>query len=373
MSINKIATAIVISAALMSVANAQKTRTTTPAYHPAPAQHSAPAYHPAPQRSAPQQPYRPAPQPYHPAPAPQQPYRPAPQPYHSAPQPYHPAPQPQRPIPSQPYRPIPSHNPTTGHGPQTGPTIHPVRSGGGYGNAPAVATHSNPYGALRPGRGTYGGNRPTVATNTIRTNHAPGLFGNHGRVPASGGWRNGYVAPAAGFHFGLYVATPGVGVVFSPWYYYPSLPAYIPEERVIVQGDVACDWDSGDAYTLGNSDALDEAVARINSIYLSKDQSAINALVGDGSQIAIFGEGDYMYSLTGDDFRQMLSDCALDANTTSFQVNSVKTDGSKATVDCAHSFATDNGVQTVYLRYELSNSGDEYCVSDFETSQSPLG
>lgn len=195
-------------------------------------------------------------------------------------------------------------------------------------------------------------------------------FGDHG-----GNWRQGYDERdnrGSQFHFSFYLSAPTVPCVPSPWYDYSAVPAYLQESSVTVLNPSYVNWDEGNFYTSGNY-LLTRAVTMISSAFQTGNTINVPQLVEANGQVNVYNDGQYEYSLSGNDFGQMMEDNAASTQTVSFAVTSVRTDGAYATVDAAHTFTDPGGnTQTVYQEYRLEKVGGSYYITDFSTSDSPL-
>jgi hypothetical protein len=237
------------------------------------------------------------------------------------------------------------------------------------------------------GNGTVGngghnsGNESAGYTGYTANTHQSNGFGGdttkiHGYVGnkqnARQDYDHGYNQPA--FHFGFYLTAPTVDCVPSPWYAYPTMPAYLPLNDVTIQNGVYVNWDAGSYYNYqaNSNSALGIAVNNITSIFDNQNLAAIPQLVGP-FQVNIFNNGQYEYTLQGTDFQQMLQDNAANTQTISFQITNVRLNGNYATVDCAHTFNDANGnTETVYQEYRLTNRYGAMYITDFSTSTTPL-
>jgi hypothetical protein len=199
--------------------------------------------------------------------------------------------------------------------------------------------------------------------------HVKDFRGNHGDT-----WRHDYDRRSGlniDFSFGLYLNAPVADCVVSPWYDYPVLPGYLPVSAVTVR-PVACAWDAGAAYSIDNGydSTLNLAVEEINAMFQNQSLSALDALIPPSGQVSIFDGENYMYNLDDGAFRQMMADNIQNVDTTSFQVTGVHINGSKATVDCEHTFNDPgNGTQTVYQQYQMTMQNGRFVIVDFSTHQ----
>lgn len=347
-------------------------------------------------RGAPQQPVKPHPQPrpYSPPvqrPAPTRPYspptwrRPPVRPYNPPVQhpvrPYAPPTWRQTPQPpvNRRYQPPVVHNPTLNRRPILPPRNLPPSWSNPGGNPPTQAPRPH-----------YGSNYNFTGKSS-RERQNFGWEGSHGRIavrrfghpPFGDEWRYGYHGRRGfrdrHFHFGFYFFSPfGWPVVVSPWYYYPELPPYIDWNAVTVVPDYSWDWNQGIAYTYRpavpyasyGDRTLNAAVDAIRDIFSNGSQDAIDALVPTDGQVAIFSNGQYMYTLKGDQFQQMITDAAEDVDTTSFQVDSVRTLDGEAIVHCTDNFTdNDGGAHSVMQTYRLTFMGGRYVITAFMTQE----
>jgi len=206
-----------------------------------------------------------------------------------------------------------------------------------------------------------------------------------------GHWRYGYWAPGfgfglgigVGFAFGAYCFTPFEQPCYvSPWYYYPCLPAYVPTSAVTVVPGYYCPWDLGVTYRYRpavsyesyGDPSLNQAVDEIHAVFADGKPDAIDAVLPDRGQVAIFTDGKYDYSLNSEDFHNMVADNSKITPTVSFQVLSVRrgSDG-QAVVECVHEFKNeDGGADRVYQEYRLQEEEGRYHITDFMTSHTPI-
>jgi len=257
-------------------------------------------------------------------------------------------------------------------------------NGGKVGNTVGNGGHDSGNGnQSNTGHNTGFGNTGNGNRNTNSNNNP---WGNATHVDTSkihdykghddNGFRQDYERRDNGpsFHFGFYLTAPTVDCVLSPWYAYPTLPAYLPLNEVVVQNGVYVNWDAGSYYNYqaNNNTELNNALNNITSLFDNQDLGAIPQLVGS-SQVNIFNDGQYEYTLQGPEFQQMLQDNVLNTQTIGFQVTNVRTAGNYWVVDCAHTFNDANGnTQTVYQEYRLTNRFGAMYITDFSTSTNPL-
>ncbi|HEY3782316.1 MAG TPA: hypothetical protein VGL56_14635 [Fimbriimonadaceae bacterium] len=255
---------------------------------------------------------------------------------------------------------------------------------------PSAPISSHNFPAPHQGN-TYITNNTTVINNNYNYDaqhyqpHVSNFYGYQN--PGWGGhWRYGCYQPAGAsvtFGFGFYVYTPFYAAcVASPFYYYPGVPAYIPQGRVVVVDGYSRDW-SGNAYDYRPGVAygsygvpnLNKVVNTVQEVFANSDANSMRTIIG-GNQIAIFSEGNYEYSLNGTEFLQMLTDNIAATQTVSYTITKVYQRGISAVVEAAHTFndPTTGGETTVYHRYRLQqNSYNWYAITDFMTSHTPFG
>ena len=226
---------------------------------------------------------------------------------------------------------------------------------------------------------------------TIQVNKTV-VVNNIYQSPQWGGhWRYGYVSrPGLSINFnfgsgvsaGLYVATPfAAPCVPSPWYYYPTVPAYVPTSRVYIVPSYTCGWGIGVNYAYnpglvwsryGDPD-LNRAVDAIRAMFQQHNLSLTQQLVDPNDRVAIFSEGNYEYSLAGTDFQQMLADNVQATPTVQLRITGVRVNGDIAVVHATHFFSLPNGAtDQVYQQYRLIDEGGNYVITDFMTSHLPI-
>lgn len=213
------------------------------------------------------------------------------------------------------------------------------------------------------------------------------FWGNRGG-PWGSGWRTGYWGypgwPIGGFFFDNYLYDPWLEpCVVSPWYWYPTIPPYIPEDDVTIESPPPppVDWDQGQNYdyqpeqnpvSYGDHE-LNCAIGQIRNIFNHQMDSAVDYLIPDGDVVKIYNDGKYMYDLKAHDFRAMMKDNMKATKTLSFDVTYVKTEGDAAIVKCRHTFEDpESGQDTIYQMYRLEENGGRYRITDFMTSETEI-
>jgi len=185
------------------------------------------------------------------------------------------------------------------------------------------------------------------------------------------------------FYFSFYSFTPYDPCVVSPWYVYPALPPYIAYNRVyVLNGGATCPWNGGNPYnynpgynpdSYGNPD-LNFAIDQITQAFNTGNDTDLNRVIPSDSRVNIYNEGNYMYSVNGGDFYNMLMDNIHGTRTQRYAVINVRIEGDDAIVSARHDYYNPyNGVSSAYQMFRLRPSGEGYVVTDFMTSATPIG
>ncbi len=206
----------------------------------------------------------------------------------------------------------------------------------------------------------------------------------HGYHGHNHNWRNGYHAYYSGWHdsfffFGGYLFDPwGAPCVLSPWYLYPSLPGYLPYSSVIIANDDV-DWNAGGYYaydpdddpnSYGNPD-LNYSLDELTKIFNNSDEYALSEMIGSEA-VGIYNDGNYMYSVNGTEFHQMMMDNIHAVENANFSIMSVKLRNDQAIVRARHEFSSpDGGNEVVYQEYRLQQIDGKFVIVDFNTSKNP--
>jgi hypothetical protein len=263
-------------------------------------------------------------------------------------------------------------------------------------NAPAARAFVHPGAPIttsnypHPHYGnTYITNNTTVIENNYRYDsrvYAPHvanfyyandpIWGNH--------WRYGcYASPSVSFGFGFYCYTPFYAAcVASPWYYYPAVPAYVPQTRVIVLSNYDYNWDYGTSYSYQPTVAyasygdpeFNQAVSVFSGVYLNVGIGGFDAVFDPVAPIAVWSEGHYCYSLAPTDFRSMCFDTCRSTHTYGYDILGVHKAWRGAdrsyVVYARHTFENPHGGrEVVYQQYRMHRGGSgRYVVTDFNTS-----
>jgi hypothetical protein len=249
---------------------------------------------------------------------------------------------------------------------------------------PSAPVSSRNYPAPHYGN-TYITNNTTIINNNYRYDsrhyapHVANFYGYNDPVWGSH-WRYGcYPTPGISitFGFGYYAYTPYYApVVASPWYYYPCVPAYVPQSRVVVLSDYSCGWNDGSDYAYdpdGDPDFYQASTA-IGGFYVNANFNGFDAYFEPDAPIAISCEGRYQYSLAPADFQRMFEDTCRATHTIGYKVMGVHRfnwGGRPGYVIYAHHrFENHSGGQEdVYIQYRMhrGNNG-RYVITDYNTS-----
>ncbi len=216
------------------------------------------------------------------------------------------------------------------------------------------------------------------------------------------GCRIGYIAYDRNwedrqFRYPFYVFNPYDTLGFiSPWYFYPNLPAYISTGRCLVldasdlpavfvgtpytgynndayQQGYSAGYQAGQTsgYQAGQNDnrILDGVLDDIKSVFLHGDQKALDHLVPESGQVNIYVDGNYSYSISANDFYDMMRDNSKSTHTIDYQILDTRTSGDEAKVLAAHIFQDPWGDrQTVYHTYLLKIGRRGAQIAEYGTS-----
>jgi len=269
-----------------------------------------------------------------------------------------------------------------------------AQSGGSYGNGSHTGSGGS-YSGNRSGGGKYGTN------NNLKGGNDGVRFGG-GKVYSSHGgginnlvyrsdrlrfvhndWRSGYWGYNNNwrddfFFFGWYSFDPfGSRCVVSPWYCYPNLPGYLSYDRVLYFGCAPIVF-VGDPYTYrpvydnyysDRYSDVDYAITDIVNLFQRCDRSALNRLVPRRENVNIFVDGQYSYSVSPDDFYDMMVDNSENTRTIDYVIERVWRGRDGARVIARHVFADPRGGDcTVWQSYVLQYERGYLVVKEFGTS-----
>ncbi len=184
------------------------------------------------------------------------------------------------------------------------------------------------------------------------------------------------------FLFGFYLFSPVGPWVYSPWYYYPSLPPYISQDRVIIVNSEPSDWGSiNDGWReyrwtppsggRGDYTDLDYALQDLTIVFDDRNPEAISRLCPSSGRVAIYSDGRYGYSLNSGDFYDTFKDGATGPRTTNYRILQVKTNGHDVANVLAQQDYTDpwGKAVSVFHTYRLVQEGPNVVIRSFGTYQ----
>jgi len=160
------------------------------------------------------------------------------------------------------------------------------------------------------------------------------------------------------------------------------MPAYISFSRVVyINNYQPCRWGSGDIYYVSgfnyggynrrntqNYVEIDDAVYDIVDVFERGDRRALDRVVPESGRVAIYTDGAYAYSLSADDFYDLLLDNAYSTDTTRYEIYQTTRTANGAQVYARHHFRDAFGrEQTVMHQFGLTRVGRDYVITDFST------
>lgn len=205
----------------------------------------------------------------------------------------------------------------------------------------------------------------------------------------SNGWRTGYCHynnnwNDSYFWYPNYCFTPfgNVNIVISPWYSYSFLPGYLNCNHVYVNNYRGYwGWNTGvvyvyDGYSNGydrfnRNRELDYTINDLEKGFENRDFRALDRLVPDRGQIAIYRDGRYDYSIDTRDFSDLLNDLSSNADTTNYRILESRINRDSARISAVHEYIDQWGSrQRVYHSIYLENERGDYVIREFGTSNS---
>ncbi|MBI1334633.1 MAG: hypothetical protein JST12_08415 [Armatimonadetes bacterium] len=198
------------------------------------------------------------------------------------------------------------------------------------------------------------------------------------------GWRTGYYHYNQHwndnyFWYPHYCSTPffGVDFVISPWYSYSFLPGYLTCDHIIVSnyrgywgwnvGFVYIN-DSHSSYYQRNQD-LDYALDDLQDGFEKRDFRALERVIPDDGRVAIFRDGRYDYSISADDFDDLIHDLSSNADTDRYRILETRTSRDSARISAVHEYTDQWGNrQRVYHSIYLQEEHGRMVIREFGTS-----
>ncbi len=190
------------------------------------------------------------------------------------------------------------------------------------------------------------------------------------------------------FSYNGYVFDPfQVDCYYSPLYFYSCLPGYLPApEVVIVSPEDLPTQLSGTEYTWnrpqdpsqpgsgsdGNPNAnpvLDSALFELTKAFETQDEAALSDLVGRKENVNIYIDGRYAYSLSSDNYFDLMRDAVRIVKTTRYEILDVQYYRNEAKVLARHTYEDPWGKpEVVYHTYRLLLDNKRSRVTEFGTS-----
>lgn len=164
----------------------------------------------------------------------------------------------------------------------------------------------------------------------------------------------------------------------SPFYGYPSLPAYVDARRTSRwdNNDYDCEWrwedyrwNYRDRYDRDDCYRLNCAIRDLCRTYQRRDYWALDAIIDGAVRVRIQVGSNDAYSLRGEDFFDLIFDGVNSSRTRSIDVESVRVSGPYVRVRLRHEW-TDPWNQTCrsYHEYTMRDDGRHYVTIDFRTN-----
>lgn len=163
--------------------------------------------------------------------------------------------------------------------------------------------------------------------------------------------------------------------VRSAYYYYGYFP-YVPSDRVIIvrrphvtviESPIIVDpyrRDSGYYLDHPTYDSLDIALSDISRGWMTANPDYLTRYVRSNTQVDIMLDGNYSYSVSGDDYCSMSRDAITSIGTISFTFESIRSRGNDRIVAYGlHRFyASDGNIKTVYVSYTFEKRYGEWVI-----------
>ncbi len=177
-------------------------------------------------------------------------------------------------------------------------------------------------------------------------------------------------------------------VCFAPYYYYYPLPPFVmahrviynpPVRRIIVEAPVFLDA----PYYLERSNPNFSSEQRdrqqvlndLRSMWLLRDASILQRYVRPGSQIAVYLDGKYAYSVDAEDYLQMTRDAFLAVKTEQIRFTRVTKRGENELLFRGeHRYIDDatGNLRVVYISYTLVKVDGRWYISEVGSSANPI-
>jgi hypothetical protein len=143
-----------------------------------------------------------------------------------------------------------------------------------------------------------------------------------------------------------------------PVYTYYDVPAY--------------DYGNGYYLSRGSYTGLDAAIDDIKTGWINGTGDLILRHVDDNTQIAIYLNGEYSYSISGADYANMIRDVAKNIRTAAFTVTGLekRSDGAYTLLGTHDFYDSDNNHKVVSVSYTLALTGGRWVLVAAGSSES---
>jgi hypothetical protein len=286
----------------------------------------------------------------------------------------------------------PSGQPGVGTSRQT-PRITPRQAGPRTPGQGRVGVPGRVPGQVPGTTGRRGG--PAYGPGQARQQWNQGHSQHHGNWNHHGNWshNNYWNWNNSSFYFGLYFY-PGFAFPFdygywsfsycggycsySPFYYYGMPYVYAP--RVVVVEVPRYTYVSVPDYSYGNNyylaqgaySGLNAALDDIRNGWIANKPDLILKYINAGTQVAIYLDNNYAYSLSGSDYKNMVSDAIKHINTVSFTIDKVeqRSDGAYTATGTHDFYDINNNHKVVNVSYTLAQQGGNWTIIAAGSSES---
>lgn len=179
----------------------------------------------------------------------------------------------------------------------------------------------------------------------------------------------------AGLHFG-YWAFNNQSCTYpycysSPFYYYGLPYVYGPSVTVVTVPQYTYSSPPPNYSYTGINAALDD----IKNAWLSGSADRLRLHIDSSSQVAIYQDGSYTYSVDGLAYKNMMSDTVSNVRTSDFNFYRVemRSDGAYTAYGKQDMYDIDGNRRTIYVSYTLSQIGGRWIIVAAGSSENQLG
>lgn len=207
----------------------------------------------------------------------------------------------------------------------------------------------------------------------------------HGYYHRDRGWRDWH------FGYGYYMFFPVPwDCVFSPYYWYWSVPGYFHYHRVwyhrpriiiLFGGHIPWTY-CGRGYSFyyttysqysnySSYNALDRALSDLVDAFKYSDATLLDKFLPRDSEVAIYIDGTYSYTMKSDDYYDVTADLIYSVYTTNFEIVQVQRARSgEYRIAARHDYKDVwNAQQTSWLTFTLERRGSSYVITEAGTSR----